>query len=533
VIQDSVIWDGVKLGSGVRLTGAIVLSNATIGREAILEANTIISENSRVGEGAIVRAGCKVWPGKEVEDGATLSTSLIWGEKWNRELFTDAKVSGLVNVEITPEFATKLGAACGSTFPKGQSVVISRDAGNASRMIARSMMVGLVSAGVNVEDLRTLPIPLVRYDLKTGRHAGGIHVRHSPLNEDMIDIIFFDERGMDFPSSRARSLERLFFSEDFPRAAVGEIGIIEYSIRLLETYRQDFLDAIDVNVIKKRRFKVVVDYDYGGAVEVFPAIFAALDCEVISLNAFIDPSKTTRTPERTEASLQTLSSIVRSLEADIGFLLDNNSEKIRVVDRLGNQVSDMLLLLLVTSLYLRTHTAKLIVVPVVASMGVEKIASEYGVQVVRVRSDHLAMMDAMVNLDPGFVGGTRGGFIFPGFQRGADAMFAAVKILELMAKSGVTLAEIRGEFEKYFMKEAEAACGWDRKGQVMRRLMAHSEQFDRDLVDGVRISYGDHWVLVTPDRNRASFRIVAESECSEKTDSLLSSYRDHIAAWQK
>ncbi len=533
VVKDSVVWDGVDVGPGTRLTDAMVLSNATIGGGTVLEKNAIISENSRVGKDALVKAGCKVWPGKEVEDGATLSTSLIWGEKWNRELFTDAKVSGLVNVEITPEFATKLGAACGSTFPKGQSVVISRDAGNASRMIARSIMVGLVSAGVNVEDMRTLPIPLVRYGLKTGRHAGGLHVRHSPFNEDIIDVIFFDEKGMDLPSSKAKSLERVFFSEDFPRARVGEIGIIDYPIRLLEAYRQDFLDALEVDVIKKRRFKVVVDYDYGGAVEVFPAIFAALNCEVISLNAFIDSSKITRTRERTATSLQTLSSIVCSLNADIGFLLDNNSEKIRVVDRLGNQVSDMLLLLLVTSLYLRSYTTKLIAVPVVASMGVEEIASDYGVQVARLRSDHLAMMDAMVNLDPGFVGGTRGGFIYPGFQRGADAMFAAVKILELMAKGGITLAEVRGDFEGYFVKEAEVPCGWNKKGQVMRRLMEHSEPYERDLIDGVRINHGDHWVLVTPDRNRASFRIVAESRSPEKTDSILDTYKEHIAEWQK
>ncbi|MBU1319802.1 MAG: NTP transferase domain-containing protein [candidate division Zixibacteria bacterium] len=532
-IDNSIIWDGVTIGDGAKLKQAMVLSNATIMSGAVLEENSIISENSRIGRGALVKAGCKVWPGKEVEDEATLATSLIWGEKWNRELFTDAKVSGLANVEITPEFAAKLGATLGSTLPNDQSIVISRDAGNASRMIARSLVTGILSAGADTADIRTLPIPLVRYALKTGKHAGGIHVRHSPMNEEMIDIIFFDEKGMDLPSSRAKSLERLFFSEDFPRAKVGDIGKIDYPIRLLESYRQDFLDAIDVDIVKKRRFKVVIDYDCGGAVEVFPAIFAALNCEVISLNAFIDPSKVARTKERTETSLQTLSSIVQSLNADVGILLDNNSEKIRVVDRLGNKISDMLLLLLVTSLYLRSNLAKTICVPVVASMGVEEIASEYGVQVVRVRNDHLAMMEAMMKLQPGFVGGTRGGFIFPGFQRGADAMFGAVKILELMAKSGVTLAEIRGDYERFYMDEIEVHCGWDRKGRVMRRLMEHSTTYRRDLVDGVRINFGDHWVLVTPDRNKAAFRVVAESREMAQTKAVLEKYAKLIAEWQE
>jgi mannose-1-phosphate guanylyltransferase/phosphomannomutase len=143
------------------------------------------------------------------------------------------------------------------------------------------------------------------------------------------------------------------------------------------------------------------------------------------------------------------------------------------------------------------------------------------------------MMDAMMNLEPGFVGGTRGGFIFPGFQRGADAMFAAVKILELMAKSGVTLAEIRGEFENYFMMHSEVPCSWDKKGQVMRRLMEHSEPFKRDLVDGVRVNFEDHWVLVAPDRNKASFQVVAESRSQEKTESLLEGYKSLIGEWQQ
>lgn len=532
-VANSILWDSVNIGDGSGLKKTMVLSNGYVGMGANLEENTIVSENARIGQEARVKSGCKVWPGKEVDDGATLADSLIWGEKWSRELFTDAKVSGLANVEITPEFGSKLGAAFGASLPKGQSVVISRDAGNASRMVSRSIMAGLISSGVNVEDIRTLPIPLVRYNLKSGRHAGGVFVRHAPQSEEVTDIIFFDSNGIDMPTSRTKSLERMFFAEDFPRAKVGEIGNIDYPVRLLESYRQDFLDAIDLDVIRKRRFKVVVDYDNGGAVEVFPAIFAALNCEVISLNAFIDPAKIARSRDRTEASLNNLSMIVRSLNADIGLLLDSNAEKIRVVDRLGNRVSDMLLLLLVTSLHLRSYKTKEIAVPVTASMGVEEIARDYGVKVIRVRNDHLAMMDAAQQLEDGFVGGTRGGFIRPGFQIGADAMFSAVMVLELMAKAGVTLAEIREQFEGYDFKDIEVPCDWNKKGQVMRRLMEHSAGYKRDLVDGVRIDFGDSWVLVTPDRNRAAFKVLAESRNGSRVDEIVQQYREHILSWQQ
>ncbi len=530
VITNSVIWQDTNIGKNAQISQAIICDNVVIEDDVAINEDVVISTGVKLRKGSSVRPNCKIWPGKEVEAGATVSSSLIWGEKWNRELFTESKVSGLGNIEVTPEFAAKLGAAYGATLNRSDSVVVSRDVTAASRIFSRALISGLLSCGVNVVDLRTLPIPVMRYELKSGKHAGGIYVRHNPTDYRMTDIIFLSPDGMDMPTRKARSIELLFAREDFRRASIDKVGQLDYPTRILESYRADFLKAVDVNAIAQREFKLVIDFSHGGASEIFGGIFAALHCEIISLNAYPDP---TAQAENVDHSVEQLASIVKSVRADLGIHLGRGAEKIVVVDRNGEVISDQLLLLLVTSLFLSTYQAKKIAVPVMASMGVDQIAEQYGVGVLRVRNDHLAMMQAFKNEGVDFVGGTRGGFIFSKFQLGADGMFASVKLLEMLAKRHTDLAVLRQEFEKYFRARRQVPCPWSKKGQVMRLLMTHTEGKSRQLVDGARFQDNAGWIWVAPDRNEAYFTVLAESEQRDKAENLAEEYSQQVLKWQE
>lgn len=556
-ISDSVLGDGVRIADDVNLdrcviwresfvgkrsilTEAIVANNSTLEEETVVFENAIISENCYIEKGAKIKANVRIWPGKRVEADSILSSSLVWGEKWNRELFTDAKVMGVGNLELSPEFAVKLGAAYGAVLGSGSTVVTSRDAGNTSRMINRALICGLLSAGVNVQDLRTLPIPVVRYELRSGKERGGIHTRRSPLDPSQTDIIFFNGGGRDLPTPKTKAVERLFFREDFRRASPEETGQLDFPQRVIESYRQDFLKAIDSAKIRESQFRLVVDYSNGGACEIFPSIIGSLGCDVISLNAYLEPKKLSRTDEERTQAIERLSSIVKSVGADAGFLFDPGAEKLSVVDEEGEFIPPDLMLLIVTSLFLGSAQARKIAVPVVASMGVEKIAAEYGVEVTRVRNDHLAMMDALSDPQMAFVGGTKGGFIFPGFQAGADAMFNLAKILELLSRNGssvagskkISLARIRQELGNYYMAGQTVSCSWNKKGQVMRELLKHTEDCKRQLIDGVRVLNHNSWVLVMPDRRKATFHILAESVNVGQAEKLVEKYADKVNEWQ-
>jgi mannose-1-phosphate guanylyltransferase/phosphomannomutase len=527
-IRNSVIWSDVAIGAESELDRVIVCARSRIGENVVILDNVIVSDDCKIGSGATVKANCKIWPGKEVDEGAILSSSLVWGDKWNRELFTHSKVNGLALTELTPEMTVKLGAAFGAFLGPGKTVVTSRDASDVSRLLKRGLISGFLAAGVHVDDLEMMPIPVVRYALRNGSYGAGVYVRHNPNDYRQIEIIFFNGDGLDMPTAKLKKVERLYFGEDFKRASLEEIGHLDMPAGVLENYRSDFIRSINPDIIRKAGFKVVIDYANGGAAGVFPTIFSQLGINVIALNAYLDPRQFSRHPDEMAESIVQLSSIVRSLHSDIGFYINPAAEKLIVVDENGNLIDSQLLLLLVTDLFLRSHPSRRIAVPVSASMGVEKIADKFGVEVIRVRNTHLAMMEAFQAGGVDFVGGTLGGFIFPSFQMGADAILAIAFILEMMAREKVRLGDIRGEFEQYIRKEIKVPCPWSKKGQVMRKIITNTENKNRQLIDGVRIFEPGGWVLVAPDNLTASFSIQAESDSTDSLDELINRYRSIV-----
>jgi mannose-1-phosphate guanylyltransferase/phosphomannomutase len=528
-----VAWDDISIGPAAKISEAILCRKSYVGEESVIEENCILSDNSRVGDNCLIKRNVKIWPNKEVESGATLTTSLIWGERWSRDLFSDAKVTGVGNSELTPEFAAKLGAAFGAMVGEGRTVAVCRGASNVARMINRAVVCGLLSAGVNVNDLQTMPVPVIRQELKTGRLAGGVHVRLNPEGNEEIDLIFFDHNGRDLPTSKTKTIERLFSREDFRRAPIDRTGMIDFPGRVIESYRDAFLSNIDKSVFKKSPPKVVIDYSYGGASEIFPGILGELGIDAISINSFLDQKKVYYFTQRQREAVKQLGTIVKSLNSDIGFLLNPGAEKIVAVDENGTVITPQKMLLKVTQLYCEVAHPKKIAVPVTASAGIEMIAEECGFDIVWIPSDHQAMMEAGSTEGIDFVGGTRGGFIFPGFQLGVDAMFVTVKILELLTRTGQKLSQVTGDWDRLEMAEKEVACAWGKKGQVMRALMDHSERAARIIVDGVRVSEDDGWVLIRPDRKKASFYILAESYSEDTAKELVKEYTKNIKNWQK
>ncbi len=532
-VHRSILWDNISIGAHAKVIGDVIGSNTIIGERAEIEENVFISEDCIIGSGAHIRPNVKLWPKKVVDSGATLSRSLVWEDKWLSAIFTDARVTGTSNVEMNPEFAAKLGAAYGSLLGPGKYVVCSRDSDTVSRMINRSLIVGFMSAGVNVYDLRSEPIPIVRHELRSGKAEGGVHVRKSPMDPELTDIIFFDSDGRDLAQGKVRSVERLFFGEEFARATHDQVGDIYFPERTNESYREDFIGSLDIDAIRERKFNIVIDYSNGVASTLFPTIVGSLNARVVALNAYLDPKRLTRTQKQLQTDLQQLKDIVRSLNYDFGFMFDAGAEKIFVVNRDGKFVEEDRLLSLITKLYSVSHPgAKRIAVPFSASREVDLIAAEHGIQVHRTKASHQALMNAAYEGTFDFVGGTKGGFIFPSFLFASDAMFSVAKILEMTAKSGLALTEIDDIVPKFRMVKKNLDCPWSAKGIIMRRLIELTKDDNRETVDGVKIHYDDgSWIHLLPDKERALFHINAESASEEDARSKVDRFESKIKFW--
>ena len=118
-----------------------------------------MGDECSIGEHAVVHAGVRIYPFKTVEHGAIVNSSIIWESKGARNLFGRMGVSGLANVDISPELAVRLSMAYATTMPRGATVTVSRDTSRGARMLKQSVVVGLNAAGSTWRTWRSRPYP--------------------------------------------------------------------------------------------------------------------------------------------------------------------------------------------------------------------------------------------------------------------------------------------------------------------------------------------------------------------------------------
>ncbi len=535
IIRNCVIWGGTQIGARAELSTDVVGSKCIIGNDAVIAENVFISDQCVIGKRSRLMANIKLWPEKVVEEGAIVTRSLVWEDRWLRELFSEARVSGISNIEMNPEFAAKLGAAFGAFVGAGSTVITSRDSDNVSRMINRAFMCGLMSAGVHCDDLRATSIPIVRHELRGGKQRGGIHVRKSPYNKQVTDIIFVDSDGKDLPTNKSKAVERLFFGEDFTRSSYDAVGSIHFPERATESYIERFLGTLNTQAIRTAGLKLVIDYSNGIASTIFPNILGNLNVQVVSLHAYLDSKKLTRTGEEIEQSLKELSHVVTSLQYDVGCMLDPGAEKILVVDEHGRHINNDRLLTLMTKLVILSYPdIRRVAIPVSASGEIDLLAEQYGFTVVKTRDNHLALMEAASDKQNRFVGGTKGGFIYNDFLFASDGMYSVAKLLECLALTKKRLGELDRETPRLHLVKKAVPCSWNVKGRVMRYVMKESERMTRELIDGVKIFPKKDRrtsVLLNPDRTRPLFHINAESEDIALAQSLAGEYEQKLIQW--
>src|SRR5450759_2342702 len=204
-----------EANSGVNSTLINPLSPYELNRPRFHEPAQMI-DSWTTAPGSTINPNVRIWPNKEVEPGAVVHESIIWAGSWKRGLFSSYGLNGLINVEFTPEFASRLGAAIGALAPKGTEIAISRDYTRSARMIHRAVISGLISSGTSVIDLSVLPAPVSRYWARHN-HVAAVHVQTSPVDPRSADIRLFDDHGLNPDKRSERRLEGLFFREDIRR----------------------------------------------------------------------------------------------------------------------------------------------------------------------------------------------------------------------------------------------------------------------------------------------------------------------------
>ena len=529
-----VIWDNVYVKRGAKLIDSVICGNVRVGAGVVTEEGVIVADETSIGEEAYIKRDVKIWPRKVIEAGATVTGNLIWGEKWKKSLFEGAMVKGLTNIELTPEFVAKLGCGYGTTLPKGSVILAARDAYRSSRMLKRSFIGGLLSAGVSVRDLTMVPMPALRYKLRSFGEVGGLYFRQAINDPATTEIVFLDSEGLDFSSSMGKGVERIFFKENFRRAHHTEPGgLTEIPQQVMDFYREGFLHAIDRGIFQKQRFKVVIDFNHSPASQLLPVILTELGCEVISLNAYVDEDRGV-IPERERGeSLAQLSKIVPALDARAGFWLDTTNEGVIAVDETGKVCEATELLPLMVALMLKVGEKGVFAIPVSAPSVIERMAQEKGCGVVRTKNIERSMIEAAQSSEVIFVGSMDGRFAFPRFQAAFDGMYAIAKTIELVIRSGVPLSRVLGDIRPHTFLQTRVSCVWEMKGGIMRKMSEDSLDKEASFIDGIKVHFGEDWALVLPDQYQPYVHIFAEARDPKTAQRLLSEYQKKVEQWKK
>jgi mannose-1-phosphate guanylyltransferase/phosphomannomutase len=525
-IDRSYIWRNAYIGEGVELRGAIIGARCSLNTRAVVFEGAVIGDECTIGAGAVIHPNVKVWPQKQIEEGATLRSSLIWGSQARRTLFGRYGVTGLVNVDLTPEFAARLGAAIGATLPKGASMIINRDPHRSPRMIKRALIAGLPSAGINVLDIRTAPIPVARYFTRAVKAAGGIHVRLSPYDPRIVDIRIFNSEGQNLTKAKERQIESIFFREDFRRVFLDEIGRIDTNSDIADRrYSDDFVKNVNEDAIRKADFNIVVDYANAPAALVLPGLLDRLGISVVGLNERIDENRIPLQQEEFQRGLEQLASITSALSADLGVRLDVGGERIWLVDQHGQKLPGPAAGAAFMELLLAVEEGDAVAVPVNQPGIFEEIAKRHGAHVVRVKNDPQALMDAATEPDVKLAVSGAGDFILPKFQPAVDGMMAVAKLLELLARQETTLAEVVKGLPPYYIAQRRVYCAWDHKGTLLRLLNEQYKDCIIDNTDGLKLNLdGRDWVLISPNPDEPVFHVYAEANSNEAANTIADRY---------
>ncbi len=555
-LKQPVIWSNSYIGNEAALRACIVSGNATIHRGAEILEGAVIGPNTAVGQEASIGPDVRIWPNKSVDSGARVTESVIWGTRAPRTLFGARGIVGLANIEITPEFAVNVAAAYGATIKAGP-VLVSRDYWAISRMLSRAVISGLMSVGVEVQNLESTPQPISRFYVKTQRASGLIHIRVSQRESDKVSIEFFDKDGIAITKAMERKIESTFFKKDFPRCLPADVGAITYPSRVREYYMAEFLNYLKGQVFEQdkvpfcvvpganftrmtkdgslttRSPKVVIDYAMAETGVILPDLLGQMGIETVVLNASIraTPSK----QEERIAMRKQLADVVKALRADLGVQIGRNGEQMTLVDETGQVIRGELLLALVADIILRDKPGRSIVVPVNASSVIERIAARYDCKVVRCKASETEIGNTTSHLAEAVLGGSANGcFIFPEFQNGYDAMFATGQVLEHLTFQGRSLRQAVSELPPLVYQVDSVHCPWERKGRVMRMLVEKHHDRPMELMDGVKISTRpNHWVLVLPDPVEPLIHVYADGLDIQQTAADLAEYSQLVRYLQQ
>jgi mannose-1-phosphate guanylyltransferase/phosphomannomutase len=545
----SVLSTSVTLREGARTSRSIIDASTHIGRSTVVEGAILgrscdlrahvrvhegvsIGDEVTIGAESVIMPDVRIYPYKAVETGSQIFESLIWESRGTARIFGKDGVSGLVNVDLTPDVAVRLAAALGTALKRGERVVVSREGTAACRMIKRAMVSGLSSTGVDAVDLRVIPAAVARHLVKAEGYPAGFHVGMSPSDPEAVRIQFFESPGIEMSSGMQKEVEKHFTRGELRRVAADEVGRLAYPARVSESYATDLLRTLDVEAIRARGFRIVVDYGFSASSYVLPLVLGPLGVEVVAAHAFPSDGDSYGAGGLA-ASMGQAKRIVPAVGADLGAVFDRAGERLYLIDEQAREIPVEQALLLYLRLIGSNGRHGKLAFPVTVTSQVDRLIEGTDFEIVRTPASLQELTKAAAEDGVVFGGAVGGGYVFPEFLPGYDAVASLANLLQLLAPVGRPISEVVAELPRPTLVHRQLACPWGLKGLVMRVLNERLAGRDVDLTDGIKVFDERGWSQVLPDPDEPLLHLYAEGASTEASEELAAELRDVVEEIQQ
>ena len=445
-----------------------------------------------------------------------------------RKLFGTNGIRGLVNVELTPEMAAKVGCAIGTFFGR-KNLLLGHDARTSGGMFSKAVISGLTATGCKVYFAGMSPTPALQFAVKNHRMDGGVIITasHNPPEYNGIKVIWSD--GIETSHEQEVEIENIYFDNKIVFAEWDKLGTVQDQPGVNDEYVQAIKSHVNLKKIAQKHFHVVIDpaNSVGGLTG--PQLLRELGCKVTSINANIDGTFPGRMPEPRPESLTDLSATVKALGADMGVAFDGDADRSIFADEKGVIYWGDKTFAVVIKQFLSKNPGAKIVTPVSSSTLIKDTVEAYKGELVWTKVGSVTVSQKMKELNAKLGGEENGGVFYGPHQAVRDGAMTTALLLDIMAQTGKKLSELVAEQPQYFIEKGKIECPDEKKDALLKKLHEQVKGKNISTIDGVKIWFSDNSaILIRPSGTEPVFRLYAEAKNQEKALKLVKDYSSRL-----
>lgn len=434
-------------------------------------------------------------------------------------------IGGKAGEGLTPIDVVKFTAAYGAWVLEktgNSKIVIGRDARLSGEMVSKLASATLQGLGIHVIDLGLSTTPTVELAVPAEKAGGGIILTasHNPIQWNALKLL--NAKGEFISDAEGKDILEKAETEDFSFAEVKKLGAYTPIDDYLDRHIQHVLDLelVDVEAIKARGFKVVVDAVNSTGGIVVPKLLKALGVEVIEEMYCTPDGHFPHNPEPLPENLRDISQKLEKGNFDLGIVVDPDVDRLALINEDGSPFGEEYTLVAVAD-YVLSHTKGNTVSNLSSTRALRDVTEKRGGTYTAAAVGEVNVVSQMKAVDAIIGGEGNGGIIYPTSHYGRDALVGIGLFLTHLAKFGKSISRLRSTYPNYYISKNKIELTPEiNVDKILSEIREKYKKQPINDIDGVKIEFEKEWVHLRKSNTEPIIRIYAESDSESKAEHL-------------